>query len=253
MIRYMYACIVVRIMRLKYLTLPKIVDVAYLCGIDNTPVFIFISGPTGCGKTWATQSISETNLVCYVGGVYSPNEHRKLLCKDASRTRLLINDDLGLAARWNVKEYIGTFIMVANGELEFTMHKQSQHGRFNCSVVLCCTDDHFDKTAGDMIGMGLLDRFVPIIITLSGRTKDDYRHSFVSRTEEGNKDQIDDRMPPQRTPELRTKNHAKTIPLITKKVDPRMLRNLSYMSQYLTDDEFSELIDVALNPKKFEL
>jgi hypothetical protein len=239
-------------MRLLHLTLTTIIDVAYLCGLDRTPVTIIISAPPGAGKTWATQSIAESNLVQYIGGVHSPNEHRKIIGDRAARTRLIINDDLGLSARWNMKEYIATFIMIANGDLEFTMHKQSQHESCNASLILCCTAKHFDKVKDDMKEMGLWDRSIPIDVRLSKETRQNYQINFVEKTA-GIYDKYDDRMPPQRHPELRPKHQIKTPQLLEKDVDPRLLRNLSYMSQYLSDDEYNELIDVALNPRKYEI
>jgi hypothetical protein len=239
-------------MRLIHLTLIKIIDAAYLCGLDRTPVTIIISAPPGSGKTWATQSISESNLVQYIGGVHSPNEHRKIIGDRAARTRLIINDDLGLSARWNMKEYIATFIMVANGDLEFTMHKQSQHESCNASLILCCTAKHFDRVKDDMKEMGLWDRSIAIDVRLSKETRKNYQINFIEKAA-GIYDEYDDRLPPQRTPELRPKQRVKTPQLLEKDVDPRLLRNLSYMSQYLSDEEYIELIDVALNPRKYEI
>ncbi len=184
------------------------------------------------------------------GTVYSPNEHRKLIADRAARTRLIINDDLGLSARWNMKEYISTFIMVANGELEFTMHKQTQHESCTASLVLCCTSKHFDKVKDDMKEMGLWDRSIPVDVRLSKETRRAYQQSFIDGA---NCPGFDDRTPAQRKPELRKKGKKKTPQLLEKDVDPRLLRNLSYFSQYLTDDEYNELIDVALNPRKFEV
>lgn len=233
-------------MKLKYLTLHKLVDVAYLCGIDETPVSLLIALPPGSGKTWATRSIASCDFVLYLNKIYSPNEHRSVIGKNAARTRLLINDDMGFAARWNQKEFFSTFCMIIDGEIMYTVYKQTQHAVTNCSVILCCTLDYYYASRGDMAVIGLHDRVVPIALRLSNDTRRKYQKMI-------NDGIIKTKMPEEREPSLIDKGDVKTDIIKEKDIDPRLLLNLTFMSQYLTDDEFDELVEVAHSSGKYEL
>jgi hypothetical protein len=233
-------------MRLKYLTLNKIVDTAYFCGIDGTPVHVLIAAPPGAGKTWCVSALEDTDFVRYINKVYSPNEHRKILCRDAPRVCLLINDDLGLTARWNQSEYFATFCMVAGGDLEYTVYKQTQHAITNYSVIICCTSDYYYSNADNMRAMGLMDRFVPIILGLSKETRELYREYQRSSSLKNSK-------PAPRTPTIPDTREEKLDLILEKKVDARLTLNLRRMSQYLTEDETDELIEVAHSNARFEL
>lgn len=233
-------------MRLKYLSLNKLVDVAYLCGIDGTPISLMLAMPPGSGKTWSTRSIAGSDFVLYLNKVYSPNEHRSVIGRNAARTKLLINDDLGFSARWNKIEYFSTFCMVIDGEIMFTVYKQTQHAVTNFSVVLCCTLDYFYAARNDMVTLGLYDRVVPICLRLSADT----RHKYQQMVNDGT---VCSNTPAPREPEITDKQEVKKGILEEKDIDPRLLMNLKFMSQYLTDDEFIELINVAHSNGKYEL
>ena len=232
-------------MKLNSLTLSKIIDVAYYCGCDGTPVSVLIAAPPGAGKTWSAKSLCNTDFVQYLNHVYSPNEHRLTIAAKASRTKLLINDDLGLAARWNQKEFFSTFIMVSDGEISFTQYRQSQHAIMSCSMVLLCTLDYFTANYQDMKGMGLYDRVIPIVVGLSQTTRRLYQDSIRSRRNTRNT--------PNRDPSIPEKGEYKDEMIESKDIDPRLLQNLAYMSQWLTDEEFTELINITHTADKYEV
>jgi hypothetical protein len=239
------ACDVGLFMRLKYLSLNKIIDVAYMCGIDDTPVSVFIAAPSGAGKTFSARSVMDTDFVQYISDVYSPNEHRHVIVDKAPRTRLFINDDLGKTARWNQKEYFSTFMAVADGELSYTQWHQHQFARTVCSMVLLATTDYYTINKRDMAAMGLLDRVVPVVVGLSQET----RHEYQDRIRQ----HLNTREPPRRDPHLYDKGEYKDDLIERKDINPRLLQNLSYMSQYMTDEEFVELIAVAHEEDKYEV
>jgi hypothetical protein len=245
MIKNSFASGAVRLLRLKYLSLSKIVDVAYLCGCDNTPVSLLIATPPGAGKTYATKSLQNVDFVQYLNHVYSPNEHRAIIASKAARTRLLINDDLGLAARWNQKEFFSTFIMVADGEISFTQWRQNQHAILNCSLVLLCTLDYYTTNRNDMAGMGLYDRVIPIVAGLSQETRRSYQDSIRLHRSTRN--------PPNREPYQPEKGEFKDDLIEKKDIDPRLLQNLTYMSAWMTDNEFAELVSIAHEQDKYEV
>jgi hypothetical protein len=232
-------------MRLKYLNLNKIIDAAYYCGLDHTPVSVLVAAPPGAGKTWSARSIQDADFVQYINHVLSPNEHRATIAEKAQRTRLLINDDLGLAARWNQKEFYSTFIMVCDGEISYTQYKQKQHALLTCSVVLLCTSEYYTQNRNEMRGMGLLDRVVPIVVGLSQETRRSYQDMIRLRRAP--------RIPAPRDPAKLDRGDFKDNMIEKKDIDPRLLQNLAYMSQWLSEDEFGELIAISHDQEKYEV
>lgn len=232
--------------RLKHLTLEKLVDTAYFCGVGKTPVFLIIAAPPGSGKTWSTSSIAETDFVLYLNKPFSPAEHRKIIVKNAPRTRLFINDDLSLSSRWNAKEYFSTFCMIYDGEVVFTQWKSTIQAHTQCSMVLCCTTDYYHSNRDDMVALGLLDRLIPIVLGLSNETRKKYQH-YIQDTS------IYDSAPTQRDPVFKEQKIIKKGIISKKDIDPRLLLNIRRMSQYLTDEETEELIAVAHSNGKYEI
>jgi hypothetical protein len=233
-------------MKLKYLTLNKIVDAAYLCGIDETPVSILMALPPGSGKTWSTKSIQDCDFVMYLSKIYSPNEHRAVIGKNAARTRLLINDDLGFSARWNQKEFFSTFCMIVDGEIMYTVYRQTQHAATNCSLLLVCTLDYYYASRGDMVEIGLFDRVIPLTLRLSPETRRMYQKSIIA-------DEDGEKVVKPRIPELIDKGPVQRELIERMDIDPRLLRNMKFISQYLTEEEFKEMIDVAHSNGKYEI
>lgn len=225
-------------MRLKYLTLPKLIDTAYWCGMDGTPVSVLIAAPPGAGKTWATESLINTEFVHYLAKPISPNEHRKTIARNSARTRLFINDDLGLCSRWNAKEYFSTFCMIADGDMRFTQYKHTVSAQMQCSMVLCCTISYFNDNFDDMNAVGLMDRVVTIAVKLSRETRKSYQQLVLTTD-------LHNRHPPERDPVFTDIHPADENLLKVKNIDPRLLNNLRRMSQYLTDDEIAELVTLA--------
>lgn len=237
---------VVRLLILESLTLEKIVDTAYFCGVNQTPVFIIIATPPGAGKTWSTSALTDTDFVQYINKPYSPNEHRKIITNHASRTRLLINDDLSLTSRWNQMEYYSTFCMIADGEILFTQWKSTTQARMNCSLVLCCTLDYYYANHDNMISGGMLDRLVPIVLGLSNDTRKKYQKYIQNAN-------VYDNKAPKRDPTFADIKIVKKELLSKKDINPRLLMNIKRMSQFLTEDETDELIAVAHSNGKFEV
>jgi hypothetical protein len=234
-------------MKLKHLTLNKIVDAAYYCGLDNTPISLIIAAPPGAGKTWSTRSISESDFVMYISGTYSPNEHRKIIKEAAARTRLIINDDLGLTSRWNQAEYYATFAMIADGRIQYTVWRTSHITPINCSMVLCCTFDYYKQNRDKMVEMGLIDRIVPVVLGLSFETRKQYQ-KYREQTN------IRDSAPLPRNPAEPPNPITVKTDLISKKdIDPRLFLNLQRLSQYLTEDETIELIEVSHGEGRYEI
>lgn len=234
-------------MKLKHLTLDRIVDAAYYCGIDGTPVSLIIAAPPGAGKTWSTRSISGCDFVMYLSGTYSPNEHRKIVKEAAARTRLIINDDLGLTSRWNQSEYYATFAMISDGRVQYTVWRTSHITPINCSLILCCTYDYYRMNRDKMLEMGLLDRVVPLVMGLSFETRKQYQ-KYREHTS------IRSNGPTEREPaEPPTPRTVKTDLISRKDIDPRMFLNLQRLSQYLTEEETVELIEIAHSEGKYEI
>jgi len=225
-------------MKMKLLTLDKIVDVAYWCGRLSTPVSIIIAAPPGAGKTWSTKSISGVNRVCYVNTSTSPNEHRKLIASNAPRTSLLINDDIGYFLN-RKDEYFVTFGMVIDGRISHTMYKTVQTAVMNCSLILCCTTEQFFDNLDSLKASGLYSRIVPIILGLSAETRADYQKSILSGEIRCTSD------PKPRKPAPLKRGKPKDSIIHEYDVEPRMIANIRSMSQYLTEAETEELILIA--------
>ena len=235
-------------MKLQHLTLSKVVDAAYFCGVDATPISVLIAMPPGSGKTWSASAIRNAPFVQYLNKVYSPNEHRNIIGTECDRTCLLINDDLGLLARWNQSEYFSTLCMVIDGELVFKQFRSMQHAVFRCSVLLCCTSEYYNQHRDTMAGMGLLDRLIPIVMNVSKETRLHYQQCSQASD-------IRCSDAPKRTPD-----YSFDAPRVVQdkiiaecNLDPRLMRNIRRISQYLTEDELYELIEVANKPGRYEI
>lgn len=230
-------------MKLKHLSLKKIVDAAYWCGIENTPVSVLLTLPPGSGKTYSTASLKKIDFVHYIGKPMSPNEHRQEIARNAARTRLLINDDLSLCSRWNAREYFSTFNMVADGEIKYTQYKSTISAITKSSLVLCCTTSYFNDNYVSMESGGLLDRLIVVALGLSAETREAYQKAIFAQP-------IGQSIVPPREPEFLTASACdvaieKDIVIQKKNIDPRLLNNLRRISQYLTLEESKELIAVA--------
>jgi hypothetical protein len=228
-------------MRLKYLTLNKIVDTAYLCGINNTPVYVILAAPPGSGKTWSTCALEDVDFVHYINMPSSPSEHRKMIGVKGPRTRLLINDDLGLTARWNQAEYFSTFCMIADGKIAYKQFKTLVYAKMNCSLLLCCTTDYFYAHYDEMTSGGLFDRLTPIVLGLSNETRTTYQ-KYIEKSS------IYTVKPYPRYPIFADERIVKSDLISTKNISPRMLVNIRRLSQYLTEEETDELVSIAHAP-----
>lgn len=226
-------------MRLEHLTLNTLIDAAFCCGIDRTPVSIILAAPPGAGKTWSTRSIAKINGVRYLSHSTSPNEHRKLIISDAPRIRLLINDDAGqLFTSHRREEFLTTFSSVIDGRIAYTVYKTGHFAYINCSLVLCCTRAQYFDVMEDMEKSGLHSRLIPFIVSLSEETRGMYQKNALS-------ERIEPKYTPERSPNLLERHAPKDDILRKCDVEPRLLTNIRIISQYLTDDETIELINVS--------
>lgn len=233
-------------MRLKYLTLNKIVDATYCCGIVKTPVAVMIAAPPGTGKTWSTRGIADNvnvPFVDYITGAMSATQHRKTVMAHADKIRLLIHDDIGLCSRFDQEQIFATYMMVIAGTIEFKQWKTIDYAKMQTSVIICCTLAYWADHEEIMRGKGLLDRLLPIALDLSNETRRDYQKSI----------NIFDDDPPKRTPEIIDQGRPQTDLLIDNDVSPRWMRSLSKISQFMSADELLELIAVLNRPMKYEV
>jgi len=227
---------------LKHLTLEKIVDAAYFCGIDGTPVSVMIGAPPGSGKTWSTSALSEIELVIYQNTPLSPTQFRKRICKSARRMKCLIVDDLAFIERWDQDQYYNTFNMIHDGEIGHGQYNDEDHAFIKTSMILTCTWDYYHSHKKTMAGCGLMDRVIPCILQLSDETRLKYQELIINSITAGSYTGN----PPFRKPTSEGENTGyKSDLLITKNVDPRLLTNLMRISQYLTIEETEELSDMA--------
>ena len=226
-------------MRLKHLSLNVIVDVAFICGIDRTPVSILIATPPGAGKTWATKSIELINGVKYLSHSTSPNEHRKLITHEAPRIRLLINDDAGQLFSSNRREqFLTTFSSVIDGRIAYTVYKTGHYAYTNCSLILCCTQSQYYDVQEDMERSGLHSRLIPFVVGTSEETRINYQERLLLG-------KIESENIPNRQPVLYPRDLPKDDIIRESDVEPRLLKNIRVMSQYLTEEQTDELIKVA--------
>jgi len=227
---------------LKYLSLERITDAAFFCGLNGTPVSILIAAPPGSGKTWSTSPLSEIEIVIYQNTPLSPTQFRKRMCKSARRMKCLIVDDLAFIERWDQDQYYNTFNMIHDGEIGHGQFNDEDHAFINCSMILTCTWDYFHSHKKTMAGCGLMDRVIPCIFQLSDETRFKYQDMIIESILNGSYTG----MPPLRLPTDEGVNTGyKHEVLVKKNVDPRLLTNLMKISQYLTTEETEELADVA--------
>ena len=233
-------------MKLKHLTLNKIVDAAYCCGIAGTPSSILIAAPPGTGKTWSTRGISDCHdvpFVQYITGAMSPTTHRESIMQQSESTRLIVHDDIGLCSRFDQDQIFATYMMAISGEISFRQYKRDDHAYIKASVVICCTLGYYSDHSKNLQQIGLLDRVLPVVVGLSKETRAKYQNSI----------NIFDDEPPKRTPEVIDQRTPQMEILIENDISPRWMRNISKISQFLSEDELIELISVINRPLKYEV
>lgn len=208
--------------------------------MDNRPVFIYICAPPGSGKTWASQSLSGQTNIEYYSSAFSPNEYLKYIAKIAPATKLLLHDDLGLCAQWNVDPFNSAWMMMLNGKITYKHFKQPITARCNFSLILLSTTDFFGMWYDKMTGSGLLDRMLVIQLNLSEETRVNYQVAAQICAD----DMLDNcRDAPLREIHLRERHIP--MQLCDKNINPRSLKNLLKLSTYLTEDEMNELIAIV--------
>lgn len=226
-------------MKLKYLKLSSLIDAAYQCGMNNTPVSLYIAGDSGIGKTWAARSVCEYPNVLYYSAAYSPNEYKKFVADKAQGTKMFIHDDLGLSGSYNIRDFIPAWNMMIDGKIDYRHYKTSIARKTNFSIVLISTLGSYYNWYDTMYELGLIDRVLGIKLSLSDETRMNYMINAQNDSETGK----DNNVPEQRKPHLREK-HEPLRDLFTMNISPRYVKNLLRMSMYLNGSEMLELIKI---------
>jgi hypothetical protein len=233
-------------MKLKHLTLNKIVDACYACGIARTPVAVILAAPSGTGKTWATEAITDQSdipFVQYITGAMSATSHRKKILALADYTRLIIHDDIGMCSRFEQEQIFSTYMMITSGKIEFEQYKTMDYKKIDSSVLICCTVGYWADHLRVIEAKGLLDRMLPVVIGLSEETRKSYQRDLdIFNTDA-----------PKRLPEIADQHSPLTEIFQKQDVSPRWMRNISKISQFLTEEEVLELIAVLERPMRYEV
>lgn len=229
--------------QLQHLTLIKLVDAAYWCGVDKQPVFIHIAGEPGIGKTYATQSLEDEHGVTYFMASFSPNEYKEHIKKIAPSTILFIHDDVGRGNPSYTKDFISAFCDITEGHMEFRQFKKNFCADFNFSAVFTSTTAWFYSWKYTLDEMGYIDRVLSLQLDLHPTTKKAYQLSCIDAAIE----ESDGRPKPRKITKIEKHN---VLELGSRTdVAPRNLRNLLRLSRYLTIDEFDELITIVRSNK----
>lgn len=228
----------VNTIKLEYLKLTTFVDAIYFAGIDGKPIHGLIAGETGVGKTWCTKSISQQRYVQYLSANDSPSEHRKVIIDSSRRTKLLINDDLGLMTG-RIKEYFATFIMAMDGAISHSHFKTKVRSDTSFSLILCMTKDYIEQNRAMLEGMGVVDRMMPLCLGVSDDTRREYQEHQAN-------DLTVTKDPKQRVPvrSLGRDLIKNPFPLLDYNISPRNIGNLKIIQKYLSDNEMEELINI---------
>jgi len=224
--------------QLKHLTIPRLVDAAFLCGRDKQPVFLHIAGDPGIGKTYSTKSIKAVHGVTYFSASYSPNEYKGHIKEVSKHTMLFIHDDVGRGNPSYTKDFISAFCDICEGHTEYRQYRKNLSSDFNFSGVFTSTTAWFYNWKDVMQEMGYLDRVLPIQVELHPDTEVLYRNACMDAALEGCL---------SNEPALRKITDLEKhdpMELYSMKVAPRNLRNILRLSCYLSREEMLELIAV---------
>ena len=233
-------------MKLQHLTLNKLVDATYCCGIARTPIAVLLAAPPGTGKTWSTRGISNQSaipFIQYISGTMTPTSHREEILSLADQTKLIIHDDIGLCSRFDQDQIFATYMMIISGEIEYRQYKKLDYQKIQTSILICSTLSYYAEHERTMKNNGLFDRLLPIAVSLSNTTRSDYQKSI----------NIFDDRPPKREPQVTEQRAPQTDLLIDNDVSPRWMRSLSKISQFLSEDELLELLGILTRPMKYEV
>ncbi len=225
--------------KLKHLTIPKLVDAAFMCGKDRQPVFIHIVGDPGIGKTYSTKSIDQIPGVNYFCANFSPNEYKIHVKTVAQHTQLFIHDDIGRCNPSYVPDYISAVCDLSEGHIEYRQFKKNINSDFDFSVVITSTSGWFYRWKDIMTETGYLDRILPIVLVLNSDTEKAYKNAC---SDDAMQNGCISSEPAQR-PLTVFKKHA-SLGLWNVNVAARNIRNILRLSSYLDEPEMMELIAV---------
>ena len=229
--------------QLKHLTLPRLIDAAYMCGLDRQPVFLYIAAEPGTGKTYSTKSLETVNGVTYFSASYSPNEYKLHVKEVAKHTLLLLHDDIGRCNPSYAQDYISAFCDITEGHIEFRQFKKNINADFNFSAVFTSTLGWFYKWRDVMAETGFMDRVLPIQLELHPNTEAAYRTKCTDDALEGN---LSNDPCPRAITNL--KKHS-PMELYNVKIASRNIRNVLRLSCYLEEPEMIELMQIIQSDK----
>jgi len=224
--------------QLKHLSLTRLVDAAYMCGLEKQPVFIHIAGNPGIGKTYATKSIERIRGVSYFSASFSPNEYKSHLEVVAKATKLFIHDDVGRGNPSYTKDFISAFCDICEGHSEYRQYKKNFSIDFSFSAVFTSTTRWFYSWKDTMEEMGYIDRVLALPLALSEYTEKKYQEACQDAALEG----CLSNEPCQRPLTEFEKHDVQDFNNMN--LNPRNLRNLYRLSIYLDRNEMLELIAV---------
>ncbi len=231
-------------LKLKYIDIQTLVDIALQCGKDREPIHIYIAADPGSGKTWATKSLEHERGVDYHQASYTPNEYKMHIDSIKNTTKLFIHDDVGRISPAYAKDYISTFCDLTEGHTEFRQFKKSMAASFRFSTIFTSTLGWYYAWRDVMHETGFFDRVLVVLLELSEDTREEYQFTM----QESADDHSLSNDPAPRKPKVREKHEPLQL-YRNYNIDPRNLRNLLVMSKYLNQIELDELIGVIQSDK----
>lgn len=223
--------------RLRYLTVKKLFDTAFLCG-KRYRVYIYLNSDTGSTKTVNSVGIrnAEKVKVNLIKGQMTPAKHREALLVNRKNVCLIIHDDIGRLKRKVIEEYFNNFMDVIDGNVSYSQYEQVINEEVDASLIITSTLDQYRIFAGKMRPGGLLDRLLVVPLTLSEETKMLWRKTILEFDERNINLPVEIR-----------KEHEPHVALVNE-LEPRLYKNVLNMSRFLTEDETIELIEIVNNP-----
>jgi hypothetical protein len=225
--------------KLKHLTLLRLIDAAYYCAQDRQPVFIHISAPPGAGKTYATKSLETISGISYFSANYTPTEYKLHIQAVSKHTQLFIHDDVGRCSSRYVPDYISAMCDIIEGQVEYRQYKKNINVDFNFSTVFTSTSGWFYRWKEIMTETGYLDRVLLIQLDLHPDTEKKYR---IICSDDALAGCCFDKPQPRKLTEF--KKHS-SLELCDLKIAPRNIRNILRLSYFLDESEMMELIAVV--------
>lgn len=221
--------------KLKFLTLEKLVDAVYFCGIDQTPVFLYIVGPE-IGKTWSTQSIAQVvksaRGINYWSSVPAPKDLMAKVGEVSGAVDLYIFDNIERYNSHSLKMYLNIFEMIMENTIIYKRGTALYDGLVTASLILCSRHTLFSDS--------LKNRMLIINI-----------HGLCEETREKHCKTAFESVQNHPLPRVPVKSFIRDVQsnpfdLSEYNLEPRQINNLKIIQKYLNDEDMTELIAVIL-------